>query len=365
MLLKFVATVCALTLGHGRSTRRPGTTRSRRRAARGVLARLGRRSADQRLHRVGRRSGGRSATASTRPRQAHRYRRGGGPRRRRKGRRHDRGRRGRPDLDQRRELRLDEGRICCSARSWRTCRTSATSTPRASRPRSSTSRCRPTASGGALGHGPVRVLLRYRAVAQPPRSMPALLEWIKAHPGRFTYPAPPDFIGTFEARADRADRPARGAPAPRGPGRLRRGDRAALGLARRRVPISGARAQAIRCPARRSISCWTTARSTSPWRSIRPKRRRRSRAGRLPETVRTFILEDGTIGNTHFVAIPFNAAHTAGAMGRRLPDVARGTGALGPAVWGDGTVLDLDALAPEDRARFDALPLGVAMRPTR
>ena len=37
-------------------------------------------------------------------------------------------------------------------------------------------------------------------------------------------------------------------------------------------------------------------------------------AGRLPETVRTFILEDGTIGNTHFVAIPFNAAHTAGAM---------------------------------------------------
>ena len=34
---------------------------------------------------------------------------------------------------------------------------------------------------------------------------------------------------------------------------------------------------AIRCPARRSISCWTTARSTSPWRSIRPKRRRRSR----------------------------------------------------------------------------------------
>ena len=37
-------------------------------------------------------------------------------------------------------------------------------------------------------------------------------------------------------------------------------------------------------------------------------------AGRLPETVRTFILEDGTIGNTHFVAIPFNAAHKEGAM---------------------------------------------------
>jgi putative thiamine transport system substrate-binding protein len=34
-----------------------------------------------------------------------------------------------------------------------------------------------------------------------------------------------------------------------------------------------------------------------------------------------------------------------------------------PRVWGDGTVLDLDALPPEDRARFDALPLGIATLP--
>ncbi|HEX5796182.1 MAG TPA: ABC transporter substrate-binding protein, partial [Geminicoccaceae bacterium] len=31
---------------------------------------------------------------------------------------------------------------------------------------------------------------------RPPRSAPALLDWAKAHPGRFTYPAPPDFIGS-------------------------------------------------------------------------------------------------------------------------------------------------------------------------
>ena len=122
-------------------------------------------------------------------------------------------------------------------------------------------------------------------IATPPRSIPSLLEWVKANPGRFTYPAPPDFIGsTFLKHVlDRADRPARGAPAPRGSGRLRRGHRAAVGRgSRRRVPISGARAQAIRCPARRSISCWTMARSTSPWRSIRPKRRRRSARADCP-----------------------------------------------------------------------------------
>ena len=79
-------------------------------------------------------------------------------------------------------------------------------------------------------------------------------------------------------------------------------------------------------------------------------------AGRLPETVRTFVLEDGTIGNTHFVAIPFNAAHAAGAM--VVADFLLSPEAQArkqdPRVWGDGTVLDLAALAPEDRAPLRA-----------
>src|SRR6185295_3233654 len=33
-------------------------------------------------------------------------------------------------------------------------------------------------------------------IALPPRSIGALLDWAQANPGRFTYPAPPDFIGT-------------------------------------------------------------------------------------------------------------------------------------------------------------------------
>src|SRR3546814_13467739 len=36
-------------------------------------------------------------------------------------------------------------------------------------------------------------------------------------------------------------------------------------------------------------------------------------SGLLPETARTFVLDGGTIGNTHFVAIPFNATAAEGA----------------------------------------------------
>lgn len=39
-----------------------------------------------------------------------------------------------------------------------------------------------------------------KRTAEPPRSMPALLDWVRANPGRFTYPAPPDFNGSVFVR---------------------------------------------------------------------------------------------------------------------------------------------------------------------
>ena len=147
----------------------------------------------------------------------------------------DRGRRGRPDLDQRRELRLDEGAgSAVRPVRRRTCRTSATSTPRASRPRWSTSRCRPTASRrpGAWPSSCSSTI--------PPRSPSRRARFPPCSNGSRRNPGSLHLSGAArlhrqhlpEARAGRADRPARGAPAPRGSGRLRRGHGAAVGLAR-------------------------------------------------------------------------------------------------------------------------------------
>ena len=87
--------------------------------------------------------------------------------------------------------------------------------------------------------------------------------------------------------------------------------------------------------------------------------------GRLPATVRSFILDGGTIANTHFLAIPYNAAHKEGAM--VVADFLLSPEAQArkqdPAVWGDPTVLDLAALDPADRERFTRLELGPATLP--
>ena len=88
-------------------------------------------------------------------------------------------------------------------------------------------------------------------------------------------------------------------------------------------------------------------------------------AGELPDSVRSFVFSKGTIGNAHFVAIPYNAKAKAGAL--VLADFLLSPQAQArkqdPNVWGDPTVLALDSLPAKDRARFEALELGVATLP--
>ena len=205
------------------------------------------------------------------------------------------------------------------------------------------------------------------AVAEPPRTMAALADWILAHPGRFTYPAPPDFIGTtflkhvlvesiddpaiLQRPVEQADFAAVSAPMWDWLERVR----PALWRSGATYPASGPALQQLLDDGEVDFAM-----------AFHPGEASAAiAAGRLPESVRTFILEDGTIGNTHFVAIPFNAAHKAGAMvvaDFLLSPLAQAT-KQDPRVWGDYTVLDLSRLEPDQRALFDDLPLGVATLP--
>ncbi|MDT8853686.1 ABC transporter substrate-binding protein [Paracoccaceae bacterium Fryx2] len=198
----------------------------------------------------------------------------------------------------------------------------------------------------------------------PPQNTAALLDWIVANPGRFTYPQPPDYLGTTFLK------------------QVLYGvidDPEVL-----QSPPDPATYEAVVAP----LWAWLDAATPHLWRAGRaypanepalgqlladgetdisfafnPGRASAViAAGELPDTVRTFVLDNGTIGNASFVAIPFNAAHQAGAMviANLLLDPEVQARAQDPAVLGFQTVLDMDALPPEDRARFDALDLGVA-----
>jgi len=85
------------------------------------------------------------------------------------------------------------------------------------------------------------------------------------------------------------------------------------------------------------------------------------RNDQLPDTVRTYVFDNGTIGNTHFVTIPWNATAAAGAM--VVADFFLSAEAQArkadPQYWGDPTVLDLAALSEEQRNQFEAIDQGV------
>ena len=67
--------------------------------------------------------------------------------------------------------------------------------------------------------------------------------------------------------------------------------------------------------------------------------------GALPESVRTFVLEGGTVGNTSFLAIPFNAKARDGAMvlANFLMSSEAQARKQNPEFWGSCTVLAVDA----------------------
>jgi putative thiamine transport system substrate-binding protein len=204
-------------------------------------------------------------------------------------------------------------------------------------------------------------------IATMPKSAAQLLAWAKANPGRFTYPAPPDFTGSSflkQVLIETIDDPT---------------------LLRR--PVDEATFMAVTAP----LWVWLDDIQPVLWRQGRdfPKSYPQMKqmladgelgiifafnpaeasaaiaTGELPDTVRSFVFTDGTLGNTHFVAIPYNAAHKAGAM--VVADFLISPEAQlrkeNPAVWGDPTVLAMDKLAPDERRAFEAVDRGMATLP--
>lgn len=201
-------------------------------------------------------------------------------------------------------------------------------------------------------------------LASPPRTLAALADWAIANPGRFTYPQPPDYLGTtflkqvaygvmadptlLQSSVDEATYDTQTAPLWAFLDRLH----PALWREAKAFPQNEPALGQLLADGEVDIAF-----AFNPGRASAE-----IAAGTLPDTVRTFVLEGGTIGNASFVAIPFNAAHHAGAMviANLLLDPEVQARAQDPAILGFQTVLNIQALAAEDRARFDALELGIA-----
>jgi len=197
----------------------------------------------------------------------------------------------------------------------------------------------------------------------PPTSIAGFLEFAKSNPSRFTYPAPPDFIGTtflkqalyeLTTTPDILQKPAGdnydAVTAPlwnflenMRPYQWRRGKSFPKNGPTQRQPLDDGEVDI-------AISFHPADASSA------------IANGLLPKTARTFVLDRGTIGNTHFVAIPYNARSKEGAkvVANFLLSPKAQSHKQNPRIWGDDTVLTMERLSTKDRELFDNLPRGIA-----
>jgi putative spermidine/putrescine transport system substrate-binding protein len=194
----------------------------------------------------------------------------------------------------------------------------------------------------------------------PPKSIPELIDWVKANPGQFTYPAPPDFNGSAFVRHVFYY--------------------AAGGVNNLLGEFDQAKFDAV------APKAWAILNEMEPnlWREGRTYPTSITQlndlfanqevalnfnygpsefgiavdSGQYPATVRTYGLTDGTIGNTNYTIVPYNSPHKAAAMvlqnvllsGEAQLEKAK------PNVWGTSPGIEMDRTAADIQAAFAALP---------
>ncbi|MGY3909174.1 ABC transporter substrate-binding protein [Aeromonas piscicola] len=214
------------------------------------------------------------------------------------------------------------------------------------------------------GIGQLNFMVNGDQVATPPTSAATLLAWVKEHPGRFTYPKPPQFHGSSflkqilleltadpaplyreatEADFDRLTTPLWAWLDELHPALWRKG---------KLFPASAAETRQLLDDGELAMAI-----------SFNPQEAQSAvQNGTLPPSVVAVAMEKGALTNSHFLAIPFNATARAGAKvvaNFLLSPVAQARKAE-PAFWGDPSVLQASALPVSAKQapalRFKAKP---------
>lgn len=153
--------------------------------------------------------------------------------------------------------------------------------------------------------------------AEPPRTLPALRAWIEAHPGRFTYPAVPDFTGSAFIRHvlyHAGGEPPAAFTAGFDEGRYARAAARAIAWLREIKPFLWRQGETYPATPADLDRLFVNGEVDFSMNYRPTFASEKVARGEFPDSTQTFGFEEGTIFNYSFLAVPFNAANPAGAL---------------------------------------------------
>jgi putative spermidine/putrescine transport system substrate-binding protein len=197
-------------------------------------------------------------------------------------------------------------------------------------------------------------------ITDPPRSIPELLDWIRANPGQFTYPAPPDFTGSVFIRHV-FYHAAGGVDNLLGDFDQAKFDEAAAAtwaILNEIEPLLWREGATYPTSVNQMNELFANSEVAFTFNYEPSQFGLAVEAGTYPDTVRSFGLTDGTIGNTNYTIIPFNSPNKAAAL--VLQNVLLSAEAqlekARPEVWGTAPGIEMDRTDAAIQEAFAALP---------
>jgi putative spermidine/putrescine transport system substrate-binding protein len=214
--------------------------------------------------------------------------------------------------------------------------------------------------------GKVQFVFAYDSskISNPPKSIDSLLEWVKKNPGKFTYPAPPDFTGSAFVRTVLHEESKNyNAYLNKFDESLIKNDSAPLWKVLKEMkpylwrngnsyPQSLAQLEQLY----KNGEVWMTMGYDEAEASNLIKK------GEFPATTKTFVFDKGTLANTHFLAVPYNTPNPAGALVliNFLLSPSAQLEKMNLKYWGENTSLSVDRLSEKDKKIMDSIDRGPA-----
>ncbi len=193
-------------------------------------------------------------------------------------------------------------------------------------------------------------------VTSPPKSMEELKQWVMDNPGRFTYPAPPDFHGSAFIRHVLYETTGgyENYDVALNEDALKDDVQPMWDYLNEIEPYLWREGKTYPESASKLDTLFAGGEVWMTMAYDPAKASNEVMNGNFPTTTKTFVLEQGTLTNSHYLSIPFNAPNKAAAMVaiNFLVSPEAQIRKSDPTYWGEGMVLDASLLEADDVQRI-------------